>query len=183
MEATQSTQALAIQNPESSEASVRHWYAAHVCSRHEKRVAQQLENSSLECFLPLYRSTHRWKDRRAIVSLPLFPGYVFARIQPADRLRVLTTPGVVRLVSFQGRPAPIPDEEIETLRNCFCRQATMEPHPYLAVGRRARIKSGPFAGMEGILLRRKGTFRLVLSVNLIARSVAVEVDALDVTAA
>lgn len=156
------------------------WLAACVRSRHEKKVAQQLESNALQCFLPLYESVHRWKDRKATVSLPLFPGYVFARIAPAERLRILTTPGVVKLVTFQGQPAAIPEAEIDSLRTLCASEMRVEPHPYLKVGRRVRIKNGPFTGTEGILLRRKGHFRFVLSLDLIARSVAVEIDTCDV---
>lgn len=157
------------------------WLAACVRSRHEKKVAQQLENGALQCFLPLYESVHRWKDRRATVNLPLFPGYVFARIAPAERMRILATPGVVKLVTFQGQPAAIPDAEIDSLRHLCANEARVEPHPYLKIGRRVRINHGPFAGTEGILLRRKGRFRFVLSLDLIARSVAMEIDDCDVS--
>lgn len=157
------------------------WLAACVRSRHEKKVAQQLERSALECFLPLYQAVHRWKNRKAVVSLPLFPGYIFTRVVPRERRRILTTPGVVKLVSFQGQPAVIPESEIESLRLLLSKSAHMEPHPYLTVGRRVRITHGPFIGTEGILLRRKGRLRFVLSVHLVARSVAVEVDICDLS--
>jgi len=156
------------------------WFAAHVRSRHEKKVALQLQNSDLECFLPLYQARHRWQDRNMIVSLPLFPGYVFIRIRPRERLRVVTISGVVRLVGIHGQPTPIPAHDIESLRHCVSRDGSLQPHPYLSVGRRVRIKSGPLAETEGILARRKGRCRLVLSIHLIERSVAVEVDAGDV---
>jgi len=159
------------------------WYAAYTRSRHEKCVSRQLEGKFFEHFLPTYESLHRWNDRNAVVSLPLFPNYLFVRIRLADRMQVLTVSGVVALVGVHGHPSPIPDEEIETLRTCFARRIKMEPHPYLAVGRRVRVIRGPFAEAEGILLRRKGRFRLLLSINLIARSVAVEVDANDVAPA
>lgn len=156
------------------------WFAAHVRSRHEKKVALQLENSHLECFLPLYEARHRWQDRNATVSLPLFPGYVFARIHAEERMRVVTVSGVVSLVGVHGRPSPIAADEIETLRRCLSHDGKLQPHPYLAAGRRVRIKSGPFADAEGVLSRRKGHSRLVLSIHLIERSVAVEVDDHDV---
>ena len=156
------------------------WYAVHTRSRHEKRVRQQLEGKSLEVFLPVYESVRRWNDRRAVVSLPLFPGYVFVRMRLADRMQVVTVPGVVKLVGFQGRPTPIPDTELAVVRDCCARQIQMEPHPYLVVGKRVRIKAGPLAEMMGILVRRKGRFRLVLSIDSITRSLAVEVDANDV---
>jgi transcription antitermination factor NusG len=152
----------------------------HTRSRHEKRVRQQLEGKSLEVFLPIYESVHRWNDRSAAVSVPLFPGYVFARLRLADRMQVVTVPGVVRLVSFQGCPTPIPDAELAAVRDCCARHLRMEPHPYLVVGKRVRIKDGPLAEMTGILVRRKGRCRLVLSITSIERSLAVEVDASDV---
>lgn len=156
------------------------WYAVYTRARHEKRVRQQLEGKSLECFLPVYESVHRWNDRNAVVSVPLFPGYLFVCIRLADRVQVVTVPGVVNLVGVHGQPSPIPDEEIVPLRDCFTRHIGMDPQPYLVAGQRVRIKKGPLAEMEGILVRKKGQFRLILSVNLIARSVAVEVDANDV---
>ncbi len=152
-----------------------HWYAVYTSARHEKRVAEQLDRKSVECFLPLYETVRRWKDRRAHVSLPLFPGYVFVHLPYRDRLVVLEVPGVVRFVTFQGKPAPLPEFEIETLRSGL-RERRAQPHPYLTVGRRVRITSGPFVGMEGILKRRKENLRLVLSLDLLMRSVLLEID-------
>jgi len=157
-----------------------HWYAAYTSPRHEKKVAQQMEGSRIQCFLPLYRSVRRWKDRRKQLDLPLFPGYIFARFALRDRLQVLQLPGVVQLVGFSGKPAPLPDAEIESLRNGLTGNLRVEPHPYLQVGKRVRVHSGPMAGLEGILIRRKEKFRVVLSIHLIQRSVAVEVDEADV---
>lgn len=162
-------------------ASLR-WYAVHSRSRHEKRIHQFLQTNSIDSFLPLYESVHRWKDRRALVTLPLFPGYLFVRIASEERLKVLTAPGVVRLLSAHGCPIPVPDSEIDALRNCAAQNARMEPHPYLTVGRRVLVKSGPFTDLEGILVRKKGQFRLVVSVNLIARSVSLELDRSDIVA-
>jgi transcription antitermination factor NusG len=157
-----------------------HWYAAHVCSRHEKQVARQLEERRVSCFLPVYRSVRRWKDRRKELDLVLFPGYVFVHLDLKDRLRVLQVPSVVRFVSFNGHPAPLPDSEIEALNSGLAGGVRAEPHPYLKVGRRVRVKYGPLAGAQGILVRRKDKFRVVLSIDLIMRSVAVEVDEADV---
>jgi transcription antitermination factor NusG len=162
------------------ELSYLRWYAVYTRSRHEKCVSRLLEAMSLTTFLPAYESVHRWNDRSAVVCQPIFPGYVFVRICLSDRMQVLSVPGVVNLVGVQGQPCPIPDEEMNSLRVCLERRIRMEPHPYLVVGRRVRIKRGPLAEMEGILVRKKGQFRLVLSVSLITRSVAVEVDAHDV---
>jgi len=159
------------------------WYAVYTRSRHEKRIKEQLDSQSLESFLPLYEAVHRWKDRRVLVSLPLFPGYLFVRmVLPEHRKPVVTVPGVVNLVGRPGCPTPIEDHEIEALRLCSVRGQSMMPHPYLTAGRLVRVRHGPFADMEGILVRRKGKSRLILSVKLIARAVAVEVDAGDVIA-
>jgi transcription antitermination factor NusG len=156
------------------------WYALYTCSRHEKSVSQQLERRSVEHFLPLYESVHRWKDRRVRVQLPLFPGYLFVHIAPSQRLQVLEVPGVVRMVGFQGIPAALPDEEIVSLRGGLEGNLRVEPHPYLKVGRRVHVVRGPLAGREGILVRKKDRLRLVISIDLIMRSMAVEIDAADV---
>jgi transcription antitermination factor NusG len=156
------------------------WYALYTCPRHEKCVAQQIEQRSISCFLPLYRSVRRWKDRRKELELALFPGYVFVQLAVQDRLRVLQLPSAVRLVSFNGQPAVLPNEEIEGLRRRLTRGACIEPHPYLRVGRRVRVCGGPMQGLEGIIVRRKDRCRVVFSLDLIMRSVAVEVDESEV---
>jgi len=157
-----------------------HWYAAYTCANHEKRVAAELQARAVEQFLPLYSSVRRWKDRRVNLELPLFPGYVFVRLALRDRLRVLQIPSVVRLVGFNGLPPALPDTEMEVLRSGLSERLRAEPHPFLTVGRRVRIKSGPFAGLEGILKRKKSNLRVVISLEIIQRSVAVDVDAADV---
>ncbi len=157
-----------------------HWYAVHTRSRHEKRVAEQLGNRHVEFFLPLYQASHRWKDRVAHLELPLFPGYLFVRTPLEQRRKVLEIPGVVRLVGSQGTPTPLPGTEIESLRSGLAAQLKAVPLPYLKVGRRVRVKNGPLTGIEGILLRKKDQFRIVVSIDLIMRSVAVEIDAADV---
>lgn len=156
-----------------------HWYAAYTSPRHEKRVAEQLRNRDIDHFLPLYEAVHRWKDRRARVTLPLFPGYVFVHIPLSERLHVLEVPSVAQIVSFSGQPAPLPDEEVERLRSGLA-QRSAQPHPYLTVGRRVRVKSGPFEGIEGILLRKKDNFRLVVSLDLIMRSILLDIDGAEV---
>ena len=158
------------------------WYAVYTCVRHEKMVARQFTERNVDCFVPLYRAVHRWKDRRKTLDLALFPGYVFVRITLSERLKVLQVPSVVSLISFNGRPVPIEEKEIEVLRQGLARDVRIEPHPYLTVGRRVRLKAGPLAGTEGILVRRKDSCRLVMSIDLLMRSVAVEVDEADVEA-
>ena len=156
------------------------WYALYTCPRHEKTVAQQIEERSIACFLPLYRSVRRWKDRRKELELALFPGYVFVHLALQDKMRVLQLPSVVRLVSFNGQPAVLPEAEIEGLRQRLSRGGCAQPHPYLTVGRRVRVCAGPMQGLEGIIIRRKDRCRVVFSLDLIMRSVAVEVDESEV---
>jgi transcription antitermination factor NusG len=155
------------------------WYAVYTWVHHEKRVAQQLTERRMDCFLPLYRSVRRWKDRRKELELALFPGYVFVRMAWRDRLPVLQLPSVVHLVSSRGQPTPLPEKEIDALRHGLAHQIYGEPYPYLKVGRRVRIAHGPMAGTEGILVRKKDRLRVVLSIDLLMRSVAIEVDAAD----
>jgi transcription antitermination factor NusG len=159
-----------------------HWYAVYTCANHEKRVAAELQARSVAQFLPLYSCVRRWNDRRVTLELPLFPGYVFVRLALRDRLRVQQIPSVVRLVGFNGMPTALPDAEMETLRSGLSKRLRAEPHPFLTVGRKVRIKAGPFAGLEGILKRRKSGLRVVVSLELILQSVAVEVDAADLAA-
>lgn len=156
------------------------WYVAQTCSRHEKRVAEQLRGRGIEHFLPLYETISRWKDRRARLHLPLFAGYIFVRLPLRERLRALEIPSVVRLVGFGGAPTPLSDHEIQAMRNGLDGRFRAVPHPFLKAGRRVRIMRGPFEGLEGILLRRRGQSRFVLSLDLIKRSVAVDVDVADI---
>jgi transcription antitermination factor NusG len=155
------------------------WYAVYTCAQHEKSVAKQLAVRSVECFLPLYEKVSRWKDRRVKIEFPLFAGYVFARLSLKDRLRAVQAPGIVRLVGFNGHPTPLPDDEIHALRNGLSTALGAEPCPYVQVGRRVRILSGPLKGLEGILQRKKSGTRFVISLHLIQRSVTVEVQAAD----
>src|SRR5260221_4952687 len=156
------------------EQAASQWYAVYTCARHEKRVAQQFALKRVESYLPLYDALHRWKDRRVHVQLPLFPGYVFVRIALQDRLKVLEVPSVVRLVGVNGRPTPLPEDEMTALRNGLTNELRAEPHPYLKIGRRVRVHRGPLVGREGILVRKKDKLRLVLSIDLIMRSLTVE---------
>jgi transcription antitermination factor NusG len=155
------------------------WYAAHTSANQEKRVAEQLAARDIEHFLPSYTSVRRWKDRRVTLQLPLFPGYVFVRTELRNRLPVLQIPGLARLVGFGGMPTPLPQEEVDTLRAGLTSGVHAEPHPFLTVGRRVRVRSGAMAGLEGLLIRRKNGCRFVVSVELIHRAVALEVDESD----
>jgi transcription antitermination factor NusG len=156
------------------------WYVAQTCSRHEKRIADQLQRRGIEHFLPLYEKVSKWKDRYARVQLPLFAGYIFLHVPLRERLRALEVSGVVRLVAFGPTPVPVPDNEIEALRNGLDNHLRVEPHPFLTVGRRVRVNSGPLAGLQGILLRRKGALRFVLSLEMIQRSVIADMDIADI---
>lgn len=156
------------------------WYAVHVRSRHERQVARQLEERHVNFLLPVYRSVRKWKDRRKELDLVLFPGYVFVNLDLQNKLRVLQIPGVARFVSFQGAPAALGEQDIDLLSKGLTQGVRAEPHPYLKVGKRVRVKHGPLTGMEGILVRKKEKFRLVVSLDLIMRSVMVEVDESDV---
>ncbi len=158
-------------------ASRKSWYAAYTCAHREKRVAEQLSLRSVEHFLPLYESVRQWKDRRKQLELPLFPGYVFVRLDLLDRLQVLRTPGVARLVGFNGTPTPLPEGEIEALKSGLERGVRALPEPYLKVGRRVRVTTGPLEGLEGILVRKKNELRFVISIDLIQRSIRLDIDA------
>lgn len=158
------------------------WYAAYTLANHERKVAEQLLRKGIENFLPMYEAIRQWKDRRVRLHWPLFPGYVFVRMPISEKLMVLQLTGVARLVGFGDRPVSLADEEIDGLRRGLGGELKMEPHPYLNKGQRVRILRGPLAGMEGILLRSRGKFRLVLSVDLIMRSIVVDIDAQDVHA-
>lgn len=155
------------------------WFVAYTNSNYEKCVAAQLEQRSVEHFLPLYESVRRRKDRRVRLQLPLFPGYVFVRFDMRDRLRVLQIPGVARLVGFNGLPCPVPDSDVEALQMCMSRNVNLEPYKFVQVGRRVRIGAGPLEGLEGIVIRKKNRLRFIISLSLIHGSAAVTVDASD----
>jgi transcription antitermination factor NusG len=139
-----------------------------------------LEQREIDHFLPIYRTQHRWKDgSRVMVDLPLFPGYVFVRINASKRVGVLEVPGVVSMIGTGSRPAALPDFEVEALR-AGLDPMKAEPHPLVTVGRRVRIKNGALAGVEGIVIRKKGGFRVVLTLSLLMQSIALEVDGDDV---
>jgi transcription antitermination factor NusG len=164
----------------SNEFSTPRWFAACTRSNHERTAAVQLTQRSIAHFVPTYESVRVWRDRKKRLNLPLFPGYVFVRVALEEKLRVLVVPGVVRFVGFDGRPLAIPDEEIEALRTVVEHKLKAEPHPYLIAGRKVRIIHGALEGMEGILVRKKGRLRVLVSINLIRQSATIEVDAHDV---
>lgn len=156
------------------------WFAVYTASRHEKKVAQHLTQREIEYYLPLYLSKRKWSDGSKItLELPLFPGYLFVHIRRSERVRVLDVPGVLAVVGGNGRePVALPDEAIDALRSgLHLRHA--EPHALLAVGQRARIRFGALAGMEGIVVRKKNSLRVVLTLESIQQSIAVEVASED----
>jgi transcription antitermination factor NusG len=152
------------------------WCAIYTRHQHEKAIAQMLSAKGLEVFLPLYNATRRWKDRSVRLSLPSFPCYLFLRGMKERRLEVVTTPGIVSILSINGEVATIPESEVESVRRAIERGNRVEPHPFLRSGDRVRVISGALQGLEGILVRKKNLYRLVLSVEILERSAAVEVD-------
>jgi len=151
------------------------WFAAYTTPRHEKVVARHLQSRHIESFLPLYSSVRRWKNGcRVAVEQPLFPSYLFVHIPRREAVKVLQIPGVVSLVSAGREPAALPSSEIESLRSSLPLRH-FEPHPYLVVGEKVRITAGSLEGMVGVLVRRKNDCRVVLTLELIMQSVAVEI--------
>lgn len=154
------------------------WFAAYTYPRHEKRVAAMLSQLEIRNFCPVYTASHRWKKRKARVKLPLFPGYVFVNISNEQRIRVLSAPGVVQIVGSRGKPSPLPADQIEALqRTLESREA--EPHPFIAPGHTVRITCGPLQGLEGIVLRRKGQMRMIVSLTTINQSIVLELEQSD----
>jgi transcription antitermination factor NusG len=158
------------------------WFALQVRSRQEAGVAAQLTGQGFERFLPFYKLRKRWSDRVKEFDAPLFPGYLFCRFDPHNRLPILKTPGVIQIVSFNNIPAAVDESEILSIQRLVSSGIQHQPCPFLNLGDRVRIDSGPLLGLEGILTDVKGSRRLVLSVSLLQRSVAVEIDSAFVTA-
>ena len=152
------------------------WFALNTKFRYENYVAKQLSAKGYEILLPLYRCRRRWSDRMKNVDLPLFPGYLFCRFDANDRLPILTTPGMIQVVGFGRTPVAVEDSEIIAIQRAISSDLTREPWPYLQVGEKVRVECGALRGVEGILLSVKGGHRLVLSVKLLQRSVAVEMN-------
>ncbi len=152
------------------------WYALQVHSRKEQLIASQLENRNLECFVPKYKSMRKWSDRTKEVQQALFPGYVFCRFEFEKRQPVVTTGGVLQIVGNGRTAMPVADVEIEALRLAVSSGLPSQPWPYLEVGERVKVGYGHLSGLEGILINFKGNHRVVLSVTLLQRSVAMEVD-------
>ena len=174
-------------SPESRDGEYRaptpdtHWFAIWTRSRHEHVVREQLERKHFEAFLPTITRWSRWKDRKKKIDWPLFPGYCFARFDANDALPILKCTGVVNIVSFEGKPAPIPEYELESIRVLIGSELQYDPCPMIKEGMMVEVRSGPLKGVVGRLMRKDAIkARLVLSVDLIGQAVTVEVDAADV---
>ena len=152
------------------------WYALQVRSRKEGYVASQIQGQGYECLLPTYKSVRKWSDRVKEVEQPLFPGYLFCRFDFQNRRPVITTPGVLQIVGYGRTAISVSDEEIQSLQLAVSSEMSKQPWPYLEVGQRVRVNYGTLSGLEGILVNVKGNHRVVLSVTLLQRSVAMEVE-------
>lgn len=164
-------------------AEARFWYAVYVKSRHEFRVHEHLAGARIETFLPTITRLSRWKDRKKLVTFPLFPGYLFVHVcnRKDAFMPILKTPGVVKFLSSRpGPPDPVPESQIASLKNLVAAGNDIEPYPYLQEGRRVRIKWGPLTGVEGILVEKRGQQILVLSIDILQQGASVRIDAADV---
>jgi transcription antitermination factor NusG len=157
-------------------ANAANWHVLYTRHQHEKTVAQMLSNKGFEILLPLYSSVTRWKDRTKLLTLPLFPCYVFLRGGLERRVEIMKTPGVNAMVSSAGQAACVPADEMQAIHRIVASGADVEPHPFLKCGDRVKVKGGPLTGLEGILVRKKDLYRLVLSVEMLGKSASVEVD-------
>jgi transcription antitermination factor NusG len=157
------------------------WFALQVRGRQEFNISENLGSNGYEWFLPLYKSSKRWSDRIKQVDSPLFPGYVFCRFNPMDRLPILKIPGVIQIVGFNRQLVAVDEDEIRAIQALVASGIPNHPCPYLEVGDKVRIESGPLRGLEGLLVEFQGNHQLVLSVTLLQRSVAVKIDSASVT--
>jgi transcription antitermination factor NusG len=151
------------------------WYALTTRSQHEKKAVDALDLRGFETFLPLYRARRRWSDRTKVLDLPLFPGYVFCRFAAEQRLSVLTSPNIAAVVGIGKQPAPLADEEIQAIQTMIASGLRVEPWQFLEVGQKVRIEGGALDGLIGILVQEKNSLRVVVNVELLHRSVAVEI--------
>ena len=163
---------------------IARWYAVQTRARHEKVVAQRIQERGFTAFLPLVTEVHRWSDRKKTVELPLFSNYVFVKLSHTveQRLKVLQVEGVARLVGIQGEGTPIPDEQIDAVQAVLKNELPWHTYPFLKIGQRVRIRSGALSGVEGILVSRNGDSTLVVSVDAIQRSLAVSIEGYEVEA-
>jgi len=158
------------------------WYAVYLKSRHEFKAEKKLLEKDIEAFLPIIERIRQWKDRKKTVTFPLFSGYIFVNI-PDDynsMLSILKTPGVVRFLTLEGKPSPIPEEQIIYLKKLIDNKEQIDPHPYISEGQQVRITSGPLTGVEGTLMEKLNHNFLFLSIDLIKQGAAVKIDAYDI---
>lgn len=167
---------------QTDDARARCWLAAYTRSRHEQQVATQFQQKNLAHLLPTFERVARWTDRVKRSRAPLFPGYVFVQATAVERVQVLATAGVVSLVSRAGKAVTLSAEDVERLRACCLQAHNIEPHPYLRIGRRVRVKHGPFCGWEGTLVEKQNSRRLIVSIEQIMKAVSVNIDGADVEA-
>ncbi|MDE3180157.1 MAG: UpxY family transcription antiterminator [Acidobacteriota bacterium] len=165
------------ENDPSNLAADASWHALYTRHQHEKMVAELLSKKNFDVYLPLYEATHRWKDRLKKLSLPLFPSYVFVKGGLDRQLQMMMTPGVYSILATSGRAAVIAEEQIDAVKRMVEGPLRVEPHPFLKCGEAVRVTAGPLQGIEGILIRKKNFTRLVLSIEMLMKSVAVEIDA------
>lgn len=155
---------------------VPRWYAIYTRSRYEKKVSMELEERGLEHFLPLVPQLRYWKDRKKIVNMPIFPGYVFVNIKLSERVRVLQANGVVRFIEFNGSPSPIPDAQIEDVRQLLKYPDRVETTSYFNCGDPVKITAGPFSGIRGKIIHSRGKQRLLVGIEIIQQAVSIEID-------
>lgn len=164
-------------SPSSTE--LHQWFAAYTFAHHEKRVAEHLHARGIDCFLPLYTTMHRWKDRKVNLHLPLFPGYIFVHVAAQTHSRVLSVPGVARIVGTSQQPTPLPDREIQVLMDAKALAIRTEPYRFLTAGTKVRVKAGYFEGVEGFVLRKKAARGIVVTIQAISSAFILEVEAGD----
>jgi transcription antitermination factor NusG len=157
------------------------WFALHVRTQHEKSAAEYLRGYGYELLLPLYKCRKRWSDRVKEVDSPLFPGYLFCRFDPLERLPILKAPGVIQIVGFNRQPVSVDEQEISAIQTLMAAGVPNQPWPFLRAGDKVQIESGPLRGVSGILTEFKGQHRLIVSITLLQRAIAVEIDAAFVT--
>ena len=160
-----------------------HWYAVHVKARHEFRVYEKLTGAGVSTFLPSLKRISKWKDRNKLIEFPLFPGYLFVQTDNSHdvRITILKTQSVVRILgTITGEPEPVPEEQIKALMKIIASGVTLDPYPYLQEGQKIRIKSGPLAGIEGLLVEKAGQHKLILSVDILSQSTSVTIQASEV---
>lgn len=158
--------------------TARQWHIAYTLPRHEKAIAQRLAAGDLSCYVPLYLEARVWNQRRVEVDLPLFPCYVFVKMHLESKARLLAVPGVVRLLAVNGAAVTFPDEEMTALQTSL-EQWSARPYPFHLAGKRIRLKSGPFAGLEGKIVRRNGKRELIVALDLIQSAISLTIDTAD----